>query len=188
VVEPSRRGRHDALNDVDALEESGGEPVIRSIAVLTAVGLLSAPPCTVAGPRGTFAGTWELDLSKSSYSPGPAPKRQTLTWEIAGSEQRVRGEGVDSAGNSTAYSFTFKYDGHDHPTEGPVGADAVSAKHIDDRTTEVILKKAGKTVETLTFVASEDGKGLSIYVSGMNKAGLAFHNINVWNRVGRRSH
>jgi hypothetical protein len=31
-----------------------------------------------------FAGTWKLDVAKSKYDPGPAPKSQTRTWDASG--------------------------------------------------------------------------------------------------------
>jgi hypothetical protein len=51
-----------------------------------------------------------------------------------------------------------KADGHDHKVTGHPYYDTLSVKVIDDRTIELVQKKAGKTVTTSKMVVSADGK------------------------------
>ena len=57
--------------------------------------LFSAVVFASALPQSGFAqgtpliGTWKLNLEKSKYSPGPAPKSGTTTFEVAGLVARI---------------------------------------------------------------------------------------------------
>src|ERR1700674_4977581 len=82
-------------------------------------------------------GTWKLNLAKSKYSPGPAPKSQTRTYEMQGDGLKVSRNGVAGDGSPIAYSNTTKYDGSDVSLSGvgtPNGADTVANKRIDANT------------------------------------------------------
>src|SRR5579864_7793292 len=65
-------------------------------------------------------GTWELNLAKSTFSPGPPPQRQTLTYKTEGQESAVLLlQGVDATGkpiNLDASNLVIIFDGKDHPT------------------------------------------------------------------------
>ena len=51
-------------------------------ALALAVAISSMPLYTQ--PSNPVLGTWELNLAKSKFSPGPAPKSETRTYVIAG--------------------------------------------------------------------------------------------------------
>src|SRR5262249_35477092 len=47
-------------------------------------------------------GTWVLNVAKSKYSPGPAPKSETRTYVVAGSDIKASSKGTDGEGKPTA--------------------------------------------------------------------------------------
>jgi hypothetical protein len=49
------------------------------------------------------------------------------------------------------------FDGKDMPVEGHPSADTTSVRKIDDRTTEIVNKKAGRVLQVITNVISPDG-------------------------------
>src|SRR5882672_4333908 len=93
---------------------------------LTAAGMLVAQD-------NPFVGTWKLDVAKSKYDPGPAPKSQTRTWDASG---KVTVEGINAAGKPVTYGYPIMNDGKDYPTTGsvPNGADMISSKKVDPNT------------------------------------------------------
>ena len=75
--------------------------VVMSVLVLTAV-VIAAD---------SNVGTWQLNLAKSNYSPGPAPKSQTLKIESWGDDGvRYTADGFGADGKATHTEFQAKYD------------------------------------------------------------------------------
>jgi hypothetical protein len=129
-----------------------------------------------------FAGTWKMNMAKSKYSPGPAPKSVLVKSEAVEGGLKVIIDTVDAEGKSTHAEWTGKFDGKDYPVKGDPGRDAVSLKKIDDYTLEVTNKKGGKVVTTNTEVFARDGKSRTISVVGANAQGQKINNQTVWER------
>jgi hypothetical protein len=141
--------------------------------VIVAAALLAAQD-----PR---VGTWNLNVEKSKYSPGPAPKSQVLTIEAAGDAEKVTSEMVTAAGK-TSTTYTAPYDGKPHPIKGSETADSVTLKRIDSHTTERVDSKAGKPVTTYHRVVSKDGKTMTVTIKGTDVKGQATNNVVVFEK------
>src|SRR5579864_4459155 len=63
-------------------------------------------------------GTWKLNLEKSTFNPGPAPKSQTRTYEVEGNGVKTSVEGVGADGKPVSYGFTSSLDGKEVPITG----------------------------------------------------------------------
>jgi hypothetical protein len=133
-------------------------------------------------------GTWELNLAKSTFSPGPPPMRQTLTYQAQpdGLGAVLLLQGVDAAGkpiNPDASNLVITFDGKDHPT--PSANYEVSAwKRISANEYEVTRKKTGKVVLTSTHVVSKDDKTMTITTKGVGANGHPINNVRVYDRQG----
>jgi hypothetical protein len=150
---------------------------ILSTMLITDVATLSAQ---AKDPR---VGTWMLNLAKSKYSPGPAPQSQTLTVEAVGNGEKVTSEVVAADGKRTTTTYTANFDGKDYPLTGSaLGADKVSLKRINARTTERTDKKDGKVMVHITRVVSPDGKMMTATVKGTNAEGQAVNNVVVFEK------
>ena len=157
-------------------------PLLRTI-ILAAVTAMIVPVSQVlAQAADPSSGTWELNLAKSKYDPGPAPKSQTRTYEAVGESLKVSIEGVTAEGKQTHTDYTGKYDGKDFPVSGNPDADTMSLKRIDDSTTEATLKKAGKVVINSTRLISKDGKVMTVKTKGTNAKGGTFNNTLVFDK------
>lgn len=150
-------------------------------------------------------GTWVLNVAKSTFSPGPAPKSETRTYVMAGQdtkvtfkgvseprtyrlvrqEIKVTSEGMDADGKPTAVEWTVAYDGKDHPMTGDPDADTLSLRRIDAFTTELTQKKAGRIVVTGTRAISKDGTVMTITTKGVNAKGQTIDNVLVYEKHGR---
>ena len=146
-----------------------------TLGVIVAAALLAAQ----ADPR---VGTWNLNVDKSKYSPGPAPKSQVLTIEAAGDAEKVTSESVSATGQKSSTTYTAPYDGKPHPLKGSEIADTVTLKRVDSHTTERVDSKAGKSVQTYSRVVSKDGKTMTVTVKGTDAKGQAVSNVVVFEK------
>jgi hypothetical protein len=129
-----------------------------------------------------WLGTWKLNVAKSKYSPGPAPKSLTLKFEATADGINLTFDGVDPEGNPTHGEYVSKFDGTDVPFPGNPDADTASAKKIDDNRYENVWKKDGKTTITAKAVVSDSGKTLTITLVGTNAKGETVKNVGVYDR------
>jgi hypothetical protein len=128
-------------------------------------------------------GAWKLNLAKSKYSPGPAPKSQTLKLEAAeGDGVKYTADGIGADGKPTHQDFTAKYDGKDYPFKGNPDADTISYKRIDANNVEAVTKKNGKTTITAKVAISKDGKTRTLTMTGKNAQGQAVKNTVVYDK------
>lgn len=127
-------------------------------------------------------GTWKLNVEKSKYSPGPAPKSATVTYEASGEGVTRTGQSVAADGQTTSFSYTAQYDGKDYPVSGNPNADTIALKRIDPYTSEATLKKGGKVTTTARRVVSKDGKTLTLTLKGTNAQGQAVNNTSVYEK------
>ncbi len=78
---------------------------LRASAILLILGIVALDEKSSAQVDPSL-GTWNLNLAKSKYDPGPAPKSNTVTIEAAGQSFKVSTKGVDAAGNPTGVTGT----------------------------------------------------------------------------------
>ena len=129
-----------------------------------------------------WVGTWKLNVAKSKFSPGPAPKSQTLKFEAAPGGLTLTSDSVDAEGRATHGGYTAKFDGSDAPWAGNPDADTASPKRIDDNSYENTWKKGGKVTVVAKATVSKDGKTLTITQTGTNAKGQAVNNLSVYER------
>jgi hypothetical protein len=130
-------------------------------------------------------GTWQMNVAKSKYRPGPAPKSQTGKYEAVGNGVKVTVEGIAGDGSKIAYSYTANYDGKDYPVTGtgtPSGEDTIALKRIDANTFTATGKKAGRVVTTNRAVYSQDGKSRTITSKGTSASGQPTNNVTVYDK------
>ena len=127
-------------------------------------------------------GTWVLNVAKSKFNPGPAPKSESRTYAMAGNEIKATSTGVDGDGKATSAAWTVVYDGKERAVTGDPDADMLTLKRVDANTTEFTEMKAGKVVLTGTRVVSKDGKTLTITTKGTYAKGQKVDNVTVYDR------
>jgi hypothetical protein len=154
----------------------------RSSALTHGAILVAAAAVVAAQSDNPRIGTWHLNVSKSTYSPGPAPKSQVLTIEAAGAGEKVTSESVSATGAKTVTVYTANYDGKPYPITGSETADTVTLKRVDANTSERTDSKGGKAVQTLVRVVSKDGKTMTVTIKGTNAQGQAVNNVVVFEK------
>jgi hypothetical protein len=126
-------------------------------------------------------GTWKLNDAKSKI-PAGAPKNTTVVYEAVGDNVKVTVDGIDGKGKPTHTEWTGKFDGKDYPLMGDPSANTRSYKMVDDHTTELTNKKAGKIIATGRIVVSADGMSRTVTVTGTDAMGMKFKYVAVYDK------
>jgi hypothetical protein len=127
-------------------------------------------------------GAWKLNLAKSKFSPGPAPKSQTRTYVESAQGVTLTIKNTAADGKESTLTVTFKDDGKPHPVTGNPDFDSVTVKHVDAGTTHGTQMKAGVIVSTSVRSVSKDGKTLTFAQKGTRANGVAFDDLSVYDR------
>jgi hypothetical protein len=130
----------------------------------------------------TGMGTWKLNIEKSRFNPGPAPKGLVTRFEPSGKGVSWTAERTLADGTTTKASYTGLYDGKEYPLSGSPTADAIVMRRIDGRTTERINMKAGKVVTTERRTVAADGRSYTTTVKGTTAKGEPIDHLMVFDK------
>jgi hypothetical protein len=132
-------------------------------------------------PKG-LEGTWTLNVAKSKFNPGPAPKSMTLTYAVAPGGLKIAAHVVPAEGPDQHWEMTYKSDGKDYPVTGNPNADSISHQGMQDGRTQSTFKKGGKVTAVNLRTLSADGKTLTIESKGTDDKGQPMHNVQVFEK------
>ena len=139
---------------------------------------------TLRAQSNPLVGTWKLNVTKSTFDPGPAPKSLTRTVEAQGDGVKYSFEGVAADEKPIVYGFSVQFDGKDNPISGsiPSGADTIAAKRTDSNHFVATLKKGDKVIGTSKVTVSKDGKVTTVEATGTSAAGVKTHDVQVFDK------
>ena len=143
----------------------------------------AASSMALAQDKDPANGTWKLNVAKSKFSPGPAPKEMTATIESAGGGRHVEVTGSTGDGTPMKWGYSGNYDGKDIRVTGSnPDADLVMLKRLNPTTVRSTYKKDGKRTLVNGVNVSEDGKTLTVAQTGVNGKGQTVKNTLVFDR------
>jgi hypothetical protein len=143
---------------------------------------MALAPFGIRAAGDEHSGTWRLNLAKSKYSPGPAPKNLTETIDLDENTYKVEGNGTTADGQPMHLEFDAKFDGRDYPIRGIAWADVQSATWVDAHTPQLIQKKGGHVTMTVTCTVSTDGNARTCTMKGRDLQGRDVHNVVVFDK------
>ena len=155
---------------------------LKTLLVGTVLAIGGMAVASAASATDPIVGTWKLDVTKSKFSPGPAPKSHSRTYAATADGIDLSFDTVAADGSVSNGKSSFKDDGKDYPITGSKDFDSVSLKRIDASTVESTQKKAGKTVGTTLRTISKDGKVMTLKVKGTDAQGKAYNNVMVFEK------
>ena len=147
-----------------------------------AVGAILAIGTGTALAADAVVGTWKLNVAKSTFSPGPAPKSQTRVYSESAQGMTVIVKTTAADGKESSTTLTFKEDGKPYPESGSPEFDMVAVTRVDGFTVRANQMKAGATVSTAVRTVSKDGKTLTFAQKGTNASGAKYDNVSVYDR------
>lgn len=128
-------------------------------------------------------GTWKQNLSKSKFTPGPAPTSPaTLRIEAAPGGEVITVDSVDAGGKSFSYSYKALYDGTPQKVSGSPYGDTVTLKQINSTSTEINYMRDGKASRTSTRTVSKDGKTMTIRAKGTDAKGQQYTSVSIFEK------
>ena len=130
-----------------------------------------------------LVGTWKLNVAKSKYTTGTAPKSFTLKYEAAGAGVKLTVDSVGATGTVSHWEYTANEDGKDNPVVGNnQNADMIARTRINATTIRTVSKKGGKVTVTSTFVMSSDGKMMTVTSTGTDTSGQKVDTVGVYEK------
>jgi len=131
-----------------------------------------------------FLGTWELNVKKAKFVPGPPRKSETRTVVTGPTGMKVSVDRVNGDGSTQQFEYTSNLDNKAYPItgDGPYGADSIAANLTAPNTIQCTLTKGGKVVATATTVVSANGRVLTITTKGSDAKGKHFTNVSVYDK------
>src|ERR1700732_3993897 len=146
ATSPRRRHKHLFLGDD-----------MQTIFKTLLVGAIIAIGTGTALAADPVIGTWKLNLAKSTFSPGPAPKSQTRTYAESADGMTLTVKTTAADGKETTTTLIFKEDGKPYPVTGNPDFDKVSVTRVDALTVHSIQTKAGAAVGAAAGPVAQDG-------------------------------
>jgi hypothetical protein len=129
-----------------------------------------------------LVGTWVLNVAKSTFTPGPAPKSATVSIQPAGAAVKIAIETIGPDGAPTKWGFTTERDGQDVPVTGNPAYDHAASTRESPTAGTTLYKKGGKVVMTVKTAISAEGKILTTTSTGTDPLGRAVNNVAVYER------
>jgi hypothetical protein len=156
--------------------------ILRTLLVGAVLACVGGTPALATSAPDSIVGTWTLNLAKSKFSPGPAPKSMTRTYAETPQGTALTFSGVAADGSAISGQSTFKYDGKDYPFLGSPNYDAISLKGVNGSTVKSRLKKADKVVGTTTRTISAHGKVLTLSSKLMDTKGVKSDDVAAYDK------
>ena len=145
--------------------------------------LLLTLPYQSASQQEAWFGTWNLNLSKSTYRYDSPYKRVTSRIEPWEDGLKVTYDMVGTRGGVTHMEWTGRFDGKDYAVQGVDDYILTNAyRRIDDRTYEIVVKKEGAVVATSRVVVSPDGKTLQVATEERSPRGQTVNTTAVYEK------
>ena len=129
-----------------------------------------------------WLGTWKLNVAKSKFDPGPAPKSRIQTIVAVGDQFRTTTESVAADGQASKSVWTGKWDGKPYPVEASTPGYAAAVKQVAPDIYESTLTLNGKPTVTVRSTLSQNGRIINVVVNGVNAKGEKVHNVTVWEK------
>ena len=119
------------------------------------IALASACACAAAALLAAQAANPRIGKWKLKQDP---PALNIMTYEPWGNGgMKVTVESTNRDGRKATWTYNTMFDNKDMPVSGDTRTETSAVRKIDDRTTEIVNKKAGRVLQIITNVISEDG-------------------------------
>jgi hypothetical protein len=130
----------------------------------------------------SYLGSWQLDVGRSTFDPGPPLKSELRTYERSGADYKVTLTLQSADGQHHTSASTYRLDGKPYAVSGNPNYDSMSARRINARETRGIEWRDGKAVGQLIDVVAPDGKSRTITQTVSTRSGRQQHNVMVFLR------
>ncbi len=127
-------------------------------------------------------GTWRLNVARSTYHPGPAPRSQTITFTAVDNGLKVTTTIYNADGSETVTHYVARYDGGVHPVTNLDNADHVAMRRIDALTDERTDSKDGVVTGYRIRTVAADRRSYTVFGEGTNSKGVKFRHVLLYEK------
>jgi hypothetical protein len=149
------------------------------LAIVATAGGVAFAAAPVPDP---VVGTWQLNVSKSTFTAGQPIKTQTRTYSQSGRNISLDTKTVGADGKAATTHTTYQFNGKDAPVTGNPDYDSLTPKRVDHHTARFVLKMGGKAVGTTTRTVSKDGATLTVKTKLTTATGEKSENVLVFDK------
>ena len=155
---------------------------MRKLHTLLFLGLVFAAGSAFAADP--IVGTWTLNVAKSQFTSGPAPKAGTRIYTESGGVYTLDQKITAADGREVPFKAQYR-EGQDMPLMGANGIDSIRATKVDANTWDFSLMSAGKEVGHVHRTVSADGKMLTVHNTGKQPSGATGDDTLVFDKKPR---
>jgi hypothetical protein len=157
---------------------SGGSIMRRALALILLGALFVAGSAYAADP---IVGSWTLNVAKSKFNPGPAPKAGTRTYTESAGLYTLDQKMTGADGKEVSFKVQYR-EGQDTPVTDANGIDSILATKVNANTWNFSLKSGGKEVGHVHRTVSADGKTLTVHNTGKQPSGATADDTVVFDK------
>ena len=154
----------------------------KTVILASALSLVVAVLQAAQPAEDTSAGTWKLNIAKSTFASNTPPKSETRIHTVTPKGTRVVIEDEYADGKKTRVETLVTYDGRPQPTTGSGIWDSTATKRIDRYVTEADLLRNGKVVGRVRREVSPDGKTMKMVYVINRPDGTTVSTLSVFER------
>ena len=126
-------------------------------------------------------GAWQLDLTRSTFSPGPPPRSETRRYQEEHEGIKAEILTVNADGTKTLMEYITSFNDVVGVVTGSKQTDAIRMRKLDPSTAESVLSYNSQVVGRARRVVAKDGQTLTITLD--RTAPAVVHNVEVFRRV-----
>ena len=149
--------------------------------LVTLAALLLGALNLVAQSSDPLVATWTVNMAKSKYDQGKAPKSLTMTVTADGRGYTITQDQVAADGQKSHAVIFLNPDGKEYPVESAVPT-TVASTRINDRTYERFTRVNGVVTSSSRTVISPDGRTRTTTTMGTDAQGRPIHELIVYDR------
>jgi hypothetical protein len=145
----------------------------------------SAPVAQIrpaAEPPPQLIGTWQLNVAKSKYSPGPPLRSETRVYARKADSVHGVVTRVHRDGRMEKFEYVANF-GNDHVVTGIPEYDRVTLRRVDELTSDAVLSHAGTVFGVAHRTIAQDGRTMTITFDRKN-AETPVHNVAFYDKIG----
>lgn len=151
--------------------------IVASVLSMVAIVVQAEPPA-----EDTSAGTWKLNVAKSTFASNTPPKSETRTHTVTPQGTRVVIEDEYADGKKTRVETLVSYDGKPQRSTGSGIWDTTATKRIDRNLTEAELIRDGRVVGNVRREVSPDGNTMKMVYLIHRPDGTTVSTLSVFER------